>query len=355
MTLVDKLLLLNIKLKETLKTGRNALFLFVFFLFATACDKSPPVKQLQGNTLGTRYHITLVDIPDTINADKLHLEIERALEYYDLIFSTYKPASEISRFNRQLPGTEFEASEHLYHVVSAAQSLSVISDGAYDITTSPLIEAWGFGKAKYPEKVPGKEEVQTLIEKTGYKKLHTLENGHLLKSANIEIDLSSIAKGYIVDQISEYLMKVNISSHLVEIGGEIAVSGSNPKGKPWRLGIEKPDEGMRDVVSAVKLSNGGLATSGDYRNFYIMDGKKYSHTINPKTGYPVEHQLGSVTVIMENTMLADAWATTLNVLGPNQGLLLAEEQGIAAFFVEYAQDNSIKTHYTKAMKRYLDD
>ncbi len=241
---------------------------------------------------------------------------------YTLIFSTYEKESTISKINRNdpvKPGKEFMT------CYNRPMEISEITHGAFDITAGPMVNAWGFGPEK--KKHLSRDQMDSLIEITGYQKVH-IKNGEIVKdNPNMKLDMSAISKGYTSDLIAEFLAEKGCPNYMVEIGGEVAAKGKNEHGKTWTIGISKPVENMAEsnseLQAKVQLPDHGLATSGNYRNFYVEDGKKYAHTIDPKTGYPVQHSLLSSTVLANDCMTADAFATAFMVLGVEQGIEIA--------------------------------
>jgi thiamine biosynthesis lipoprotein len=223
----------------------------------------------------------------------------------------------------------------LCDLVELAQSISALSDGAFDVTVGPLVNLWGFGPETQPFRIPEAQAIVDARERVGYRKLHCRPQPPALRKdqPDLYVDLSGIAKGYGVDRIADILEQAGVAAYLAEIGGELRAKGTKPGDKPWRIAIERPSADSREVYRIVPLKDAAMATSGDYRNFYEHDGRVYSHTIDPSTGRPVEHLLASVTVITEDCATADGLATALLVLGPERGVELAESLGLAAFFV----------------------
>ena len=267
--------------------------------------------------------------------------------------STYLPDSELSRINATDSAERIPVSASLALVLQAAQEVSRATRGAFDVTVGPLVNLWGFG----PEQdftVPAEEQVNRSLRLVGYEKLRLDPAASTLKKAHngVSIDLSSIAKGYGVDRIADYLDSLQLDNYLVEIGGEIRARGVNGEQLPWQIGIEQPVAGQRGVQRIIKLDNTAMATSGDYRNYFEQDGIRYSHTIDPRNGRPVSHGLASVTVLHPSAMLADAWATGLLVLGPEAGYELAVKNGIAAHFV-VRSDGGFKDQSTPWFEPYF--
>ena len=302
----------------------------LFFVSCTDNNNLPKKAVLTGKTMGTSYHITLVaPVKELNNQTALQSEIDKVLKDINQKMSTYQSDSEISVFNSN-PSTDWIlVSKDFYDVVNNALSISDFSEGYFDITISPLVDLWGFGP-KVKINTPKNEDINLAMSQIGYQNLKIQAHPFALKknTPKLKIDLSSIAKGYAVDRVSEFLYSKKLINHLVEIGGEVKAIGTNLSGKKWRIAIESPDIGSRMFNSLIELDNTAVATSGDYRNYYVENNERLSHIINPKTGHPIKHKLASVTVINESTMLADAWATTLMVLGEQKGKQLTIEQNL---------------------------
>lgn len=280
--------------------------------------------------MGTSYHITWIDgaAPAEVSA-----AVETILESVNASMSTYRPQSEISRFNRQPVNEWIEVSDDFYRVFEMSRGVSRASAGAYDVTIAPLVNLWGFGPEASTE-LPAPELITAGLSQVGEARIEIDERGTALrKRAPVQLDFSSIAKGYGVDRVVDWMDGRGMSNYLVEIGGEIRVKGQSPRGGPWRIAVEKPDPMVRESTATLELSQGAVATSGDYRNYFEHDGIRYSHSIDPRTGWPVRHQLVSVTVVHESAALADAWATALTVLGAEAALRTAREQGLAVYLI----------------------
>lgn len=294
-----------------------------------ACSKEVPV--LSGATMGTTYSVI---VPDLKNSDReaLQTKVESALAAVNAAMSTYQPDSSISVFNASETTDWFTVPEHFVVVLNAAVQVAAASGGAFDPTVGPLISRWGFGSDQQNE-VPEPAEVEALLNTIGFTRLEIdTENSSLKKSDGfVQVDLNAIAKGYAVDLLALQVASLGYENYLAEIGGELRAAGYNAQGDPWRIGIEHPD--ANNPVSGLRLTAGGVATSGDYRNAFESNGVRYSHILDPRTGYPVSHALASVTVVAESAMLADAWATALMVLGPDEGMKIALQNGLAGFFV----------------------
>jgi len=308
----------------------------------------------EGYAFGTTYHITYAATED------LQKGMEVEMEKFNKSLSTYSPTSTISRFNRCGSGP-FDLSKDPWMLKMIQESLyfSELSNGAFDITVGPLVDLWGFGpKAKTDPTVSKIDSIRSFVSY----KLLKLENNQLYKfDPRIQLDCGAIAGGYASDIIAEYLQSKGVDDYMVEIGGEIVLSGKNPEGSKWRIGINKPVDDStstnNDVEKLLVLTDKSLSTSGNYRSFYVKDGKKYAHTIDPHTGYPVQHSLLSATIIANDCFTADALATACMVIGVDSSMALIERlhnKGVEAFFIynEGGPENKIK--YTSGFEEFLD-
>ena len=267
------------------------------------------------------YTVIVSPLPDGVSQDEAAKSIQDALKQVNQTMSTYLPDSEVSRFNRESSTEWISVSRATAEVVARALEISEETGGAFDITVGPLVDLWKFGKDKSGFEVPAAEKVAAAKDRIGYSNLEVRKEPPSLRKLNpeIQIDLSAIAKGYAVDQVAAALRQLGSENFLVEVGGEVRTAGEKTDGQPWHVGIETPDAGSsRDFQKFVVLGNASMATSGNYRNFYEVDGKIYSHTIDPSTGAPVTHQLASVSVIAKDCMSADAYATAGMVMGPER-------------------------------------
>jgi thiamine biosynthesis lipoprotein len=301
------------------------------------------VLQLQGETMGTTY--SLLVAPGTAELDQAAVAalVEEVLAEADERLSTWNAASELSALNRQEAGTWIPVSPTLFEVLEAAREVSERTGGAFDVTVGPLVELWGFGTgAGRGEGAPDTAEIAQALESTGYGKFQLRSAPPELRKATsaLQLDVGAIAPGYAVDRIARGLDALGARDYLVEIGGEVRARGRSPAGRPWRVAVEAPVSGERRAYAIVELDDGSVSTSGDYRDFRHVGGRRISHTIDPRSGRPVEHGLASVTVVHESAMLADAYATALMVLGPQAGFDLAEQLGLAALFIERREDGS---------------
>lgn len=324
------------------------------WLLAACGGPGEELIEFSGTTMGTTYSVKVVHAPDSFDPDQLNREIDRILEQIDQKMSTYDPDSELSRFNQSDSTEWIDVSEELFLVIEEALRVSLLTEGAFDITVGPLVNLWGFGPDMQTADLPPDEDIAGALSRVGYGHIHIRNTPPAIRKdrADIYLDLSALAKGYAVDKVAEYLESLGISNYLVDVGGELRLKGHNARGKSWSIGIEKPSPGRRTVQQIIQISDAGMATSGDYRNFFEKDGKRYSHTISPRTGRPVTHTLASVTVISESAMYADAMATALLVLGPETGYQLASREKLAALFIAISPDGLVEKH-TAQFDQYL--
>lgn len=330
------------------------LSLVLLVVLLGGCTPATNSWKLSGSTMGTRYHITVVDVPAQLHRAQLQQLIDRELKAVNQEMSTYIPDSELMRFNRAPVSEEVEVSEHLAQVVGLSLDIYRQSQGAFDITVGPLVDLWGFGPEPQADKVPSDEAINKLTQVLGSDALSVRDNPpRLEKSRPVAIDLSAIAKGHGVDRVAELLHSHDIENYMVEIGGELRTLGTNPKGERWSIGIESPNAAGRVVQRAIHVSGKAVATSGDYRNYYEYDGKRYAHSIDPRTGRPLEHKLASVTVIADTCAEADGLATALNVMGEAAALALAERENLAIFLL-VKTSSGFEERYSRAFSPFLD-
>lgn len=289
--------------------------------------------QLQGSTMGTTYSIVVPKLPDGVSAGEIQEDATRLLQRVNQQMSTYIPDSELSLLNKNTSLDWVALSKDLLAVLRLAQSVSEQSGGAFDVTVGPLVNLWGFGPQGRIEAQPSEQAIMEAKGRSGFGKIELSDQRIKRHDATLYIDLSAIAKGYGVDLLAEHLESLGIQDYLVEIGGEIRAKGVSARGDAWRVAVEKPLLEQRSVDRVVNLTNIAVATSGDYRNFFIENGVRYSHTIDPRTGRPISHALASVTVLHESAALADAWATALMVLGEKSGYELAQKLELPAYFL----------------------
>lgn len=322
-----------------------------------ACAAEPAGPQLdvfRGEAFGTSWEVSVVS--DGLTPERrveLSGKIEATLDRVDALMSHYREDSELSRFNRS-EGTEpFPVSPETLEVLLVAQEVGALSGGALDVTVAPLVNAWGFGPGPRPETLPNDERVAALLELVGPDRIVVDPAASTVARTRpgVSLDLSAVAKGYGVDLVSETLAAEGLANVLVEVGGEVRAAGRSSRGGAWRIGVELPEAGLPALHDVVLLTDHALATSGEYRNFRIVDGVRASHTIDPRTGRPIHHTLASVSVIDDTCARADALATALNVLGPEEGWALATERDLAAQFLVADGEGGFEDRRTPAFER----
>jgi len=294
-------------------------------------------------------------VPVEGDPESLQGAVEARLDEIVAIFSTWEPDSELSVLNANSSTEWIEISPELLDVLLEARRIGDLTDGAFDVTVGPLVNLWGFGPEMGEDDIPPEAEIEAARERVGFDLLEFRQDPPAARKArgDVVIDLSAIAKGYAVDQLAALLTEARALNYLVEIGGELRGQGLNEQGEPWRIAIERPVPGERTVQQVIGLRDAGLATSGDYRNFFQVDGERYAHVIDPNTGAPVAHRLASVTVLADSAMVADGLATGLMVLGPEAALDLARQHDLAVYLIEIDGEN-FQARSSPAFEPYLD-
>jgi thiamine biosynthesis lipoprotein len=286
--------------------------------------------------MGTTYSIKIVAPDSAADFEQLAAQVSEELDSINSRMSTWQVDSELSLLNSDESTDWIEVSAELCGIIESALAISQFTDGAFDITVGPLVNLWGFGPGNRIALTPPADDmVAATRPRVGYRHLRAdcARPAVRKERPDLYIDLSGYAKGYAVDQLANLLNKNALTDYLVEIGGELRMRGHNATGDNWSIAVEKPDDLARTVQIVVRLSNQSMATSGDYRNFYIHDDKRFSHTIDSRTGRPVAHNGAAVTVVTQSAARADALATALLVLGPGAGFEFAERERIAAYFL----------------------
>lgn len=324
----------------------------ILVVLRTAPTASP--VELSGRTMGTSYRIVYRPEAATAAPASVQAGIERLLAEINASMSTWDPGSELSRINRVRTTGWIAVSPELHQVLRAALDIGARSGGAFDVTISPLVALWGFGPGSQPRRIPTTADLADAHRHVGLGKLELRDAPPALRKTDpeVQLDLSAIAKGYAVDRVSQLLDAHGIDHHLVEIGGEVRARGGKAAGERWRVGIERPMATGRRSALALGLEDVALATSGDYRNFFTVDGRRYAHLIDPATGRPVRHHALSASVVAATCMEADAWATALHVLGPERGLAVAERQGVAVLYL-IGRDARLEQRASRRFQRYL--
>ena len=291
----------------------------ILLVSVVACSQQEPLLVVGGPSMGTTWSVKAV-ANNGQSSEVLQAALQQELDTIEALMSTWRDDSEVSQFNRAVAGC-YPVSTATIHVIESSLKVSEQTAGAFDITVAPLIRLWGFGKRFTGDAVPSDTDVSERLNHTGYQQL-SINGGQLCKGSDkLEINLSAIAKGFAVDRLASQLQQLAYEHYLVEVGGELYAKGRSPADRPWTIGVEQPISDGRAIMEsiAVPIANQGVATSGDYRNYFEKKGKRYSHILNPVTGKPVAHQLASVTVLAKTSMQADAWATALLVMGVEKG------------------------------------
>lgn len=329
--------------------------LFAFFFSRPGDDSS--VARLAGFTMGTTYTLQYVALPEGASEESLQQQVTALLQRLDReIFSTYAEDSELSRLNRAPLGQPVAVSAELMEVALLAQEVSELTGGAFDVTVGPLVNLWGFGPTFNATQLPEAEVISEALERVGYRYLATDSQAvTLTRLRDIYIDLSAIAKGYAVDKVADLFDNIGIDSYFLEIGGELKIRGRKADGVAWVPALEQPLEGESRIYRLLQTDGGtmALAGSGDYRNYFELDGVRYSHEIDPVTGWPVSHNLAAAYVIDTSAARADALATALMVLGLDRGRALAEQWGLAVGLIQRQADGSFTDYFSSAFQAYL--
>jgi thiamine biosynthesis lipoprotein len=314
----------------------------------------PVHATIRGLTMGTSYAVELAAPIDDAVRKRLTELIEVELAAIDRAMSTFDPRSELSEFNRRQDLRWVPASRGLLQVLDGAARISRATQGAFDVTVGPLVDVWGFGPQYRTQRVPNDDIIARVRESVGYQHVQTDPSAGAIRKRHrgTQVDLNAIAPGYGVDRLAMILDRQGVGDYLIEIGGEFRARGATAAGRPWRVGIERPVAGRHVVGEIVVLDNRAIATSGTTQDFFVQDGRHYSHSIDPATGRPVGHPPIAVSVVADTTMEADAWATALVVLGPERGYALAQARGLAALLVT-ASGPTYDVRITDALRPHL--
>lgn len=303
-----------------------------------ACAADPSLVVISGDTMGTYYRVLLHRSGQ--DEEAVRKGMEKLLNRIEDQMSTWRPESELSRFNSSESTDWFEVSPETALVVAESLRIAELSGGAFDPTVGPLIDLWSFGSTQKIPRVPTDDEIASAKAKTGWQKVQVQADPPALRKTQpeIQLNLSAIAKGYGVDAVSDWLAENGEPDHLVEIGGEDRARGLKPDDSAWRIGVQSPggmppEQSGGAIFQVVALADRSIATSGDYQNYFEVDGKRYSHTIDPTTGRPITHDVASVSVLADSCMAADGWATALSVLGPEKGMELAKAQKLPVLLI----------------------
>ncbi len=337
-----------------MKITKSSIFRIVFLLFLIVGSiyiirqqNTMPYQHNTGQIFGTTYHITYQSDKD------LHREILQRLQLVDQTFSTFNDESIISKINRNEP---VKLNQMFIEVFDLAKTVSKDTHGAFDITVAPLVNVWGFGfKSGTP---PTKAVIDSLRHLTGYEKVKLIGSKVRKQDPRIMLDCSAIAKGYGSDVVAQYLRSRDVENFMIEIGGEIVVQGNSDKRLPWKIGVTKPTDDStqtnNELQTVLNVSNTAMATSGNYRRFYYKNGKKYAHTIDPKTGYPVQHNILSATVLANTCAKADAYATSFMVLGLEKTQQVLQHHPDLMVYLIYADgQGKNKVWYSPSLKKAI--
>jgi len=326
-----------------------------YFVFVS--ESGPELYGFSGNTMGTTYNLQYVDEPSRPLGETLQSDVVVLLARLDKeIFSTYAVDSELSRLNQAPMHEAIKVSPELLGVLLLAKEVSDLTRGAFDVTVGPLVNLWGFGPDFHVDRIPQQSEIDELMAQVGYTNLViNVETSTVTKLADVSIDLSAIAKGYVVDQVADFFEERGVNSYFLEIGGEIRLRGVKPDAKSWIPALESPVEAGRQIF-AVLDSRGGafsLAGSGDYRNYFLVDGNRYSHEIDPTTGWPVTHNLAAAYVIDSSAARADALATALMVMGERDSIALANSIELPVYLIAREINGELSALFTASFSKYL--
>ncbi|KGK09026.1 FAD:protein FMN transferase ApbE [Vibrio navarrensis] len=325
---------------------------FASLLILAGCEKPAEQVHLSGPTMGTTYNIKYIVQPDIPSAEAIQTEVDRLLEEVNDQMSTYRKDSELSRFNQYQGSEPFTVSEQTATVVKEAIRLNQLTEGALDVTVGPLVNLWGFGPEARPEVVPSDAELAERKANTGIHHLSVDGNKLSKDLPHLYVDLSTIAKGWGVDVVADYIQSQGINNYMVEVGGEIRLKGVNREGIPWRIAVEKPSVEERVIQEIIEPGDMAIATSGDYRNYFERDGVRYSHIIDPTTGKPIANKVVSVTVLDKSSMTADGLATGLMVLGDIKGMEVANQNNIPVLMI-VKTDDGFKELVSKAYQPFV--
>ena len=310
------------------------------------------VRAFGGETMGATWSAKAV-LPATTDLAALQAMVQRALDAVVREMSPWEPLSDLSRYNHAPAGSWVRLPEATLTVLRRAIEVAEASDGAFDPTLGALTDLWGFGPAPFSGAPPQAEAIAPLREAGGWRRL-SLDGETLFQPGGLTLDLNGIAKGFGVDQAAAALDRAGVRSYLVEVGGELRGTGAKPDGQPWWVELERPPSANDAEKTVVALHDLSIATSGDYRRFFDHEGRRYAHTLDPATGAPVTHATVSVTVLAQDCMSADAWATALTVMPPDAALAFAAEHGLAALIVNRSASGALEERLSPDLRAMLD-
>ncbi|MDI3434687.1 FAD:protein FMN transferase ApbE [Klebsiella sp. V115_8] len=310
---------------------------------------------LDGKTMGTFWRVSVIGV-DEAKAQALRAKVQAQLDADDRLLSTWKNDSALMRFNHAADTRPWPVSEAMVDIVTLSLRIGAKTDGAMDITVGPLVNLWGFGPDKQPVATPDAQAIVAAKARTGLQHLQVInQSGRQFLQKDIPdlfVDLSTVGEGYAADHLARLMEQEGISRYLVSVGGALVSRGMNGEGKPWRVAIQKPTDRENAVQAIVDINGHGISTSGSYRNYYELDGKRISHVIDPQTGQPITHKLVSVTVIAPTALEADGWDTGLMVLGPEKAQQVVREQGLAVYMI-VKEGEGFKTWMSPQFRTFL--
>ncbi|WP_374749119.1 FAD:protein FMN transferase ApbE [Klebsiella quasipneumoniae] len=310
---------------------------------------------LDGKTMGTFWRVSVIGV-DEAKAQALRAKVQAQLDADDRLLSTWKNDSTLMRFNHAADTRPWPVSEAMADIVTLSLRIGAKTDGAMDITVGPLVNLWGFGPDKQPVATPDAQAIAAAKARTGLQHLQVInQSGRQFLQKDIPdlfVDLSTVGEGYAADHLARLMEQEGISRYLVSVGGALVSRGMNGEGKPWRVAIQKPTDRENAVQAIVDINGHGISTSGSYRNYYELDGKRISHVIDPQTGQPITHKLVSVTVIAPTALEADGWDTGLMVLGPEKAQQVVREQGLAVYMI-VKEGEGFKTWMSPQFRTFL--
>ncbi len=330
-------------------------FFLLSAMLLVACEPSPTLQKVSGYTQGTTYHVSFWQKNENIDTNAIKKKIDDELNRIDKSLSNYRPDSDIEMFNSRITTDSQTVSAELTNLIAQARAVSIASNGCYDLTIKPLFDLWGFKDDKIT--IPTPEKLQEVLNQVGFKQLEMLDETHLRKlNPKLRVDLSSIGQGYSVAQIVNVLKMQGIENYLVEIGGELQAQGRKPDNSAWRVALEKPLSNERTMQKIITIQGNkplSIMTSGTYRHFFDVEGKRYGHILDATTGKPIIHNTVSVTVFHEDATTAEAWDTALLCVGREEGIKIANQAGIAALFIDQNGEN-FEEYKSTAMQNLKD-
>jgi FAD:protein FMN transferase len=326
----------------------------VIGLMLAGCDRPREPITFNGSTMGTVWTVRVSALPAGVSGPELRSEIEALLEQVNAEMSTYRPDSVITAFNQAEAGKRVQLPDGFATVLAEALYWAEATDGAFDPTAGPLVNLWGFGPTHRESEIPDEQDIEQAMERVGWQRLEFQPgDDELIQPGEVYLDLSAVAKGWGVDLVADHLVERGVAGFLVEIGGDLRTHGRRPDGQAWRVAIERPRPGARELHSIIEVESIALTTSGDYRNFFKADGRRFSHLIDPRTGYPIDHETVSVTVLAERCMTADAAATALSILPIDEAWALATERDLAVLWL-LADGDQLTERMTPAFVRLVE-